>query len=81
MSEPSLWETVAKAGIGHGLKKEAELQARITDLEEALRPFAKPSAGPDACTTHQAHKLGMCKDLGVEPVCDTCRARALLEKP
>jgi len=40
MSESSLWETVAKSGIGHGLEKEAELQKRITELEEALRPFA-----------------------------------------
>ena len=37
MSESSMWETVARAGISYSQKKEAELRERITELEEALR--------------------------------------------
>ena len=55
-----------------------EALTRIVELEEALLPFAEPWDGPSRCTTHNTYKLGTCKDLGVEPECDTCRARRVL---
>ena len=60
----------------HEMWQQAE--ARIVALEAALRPFAQAWAGPMVCTTHKDSKLGVCKDLGVEPICDTCRARKVL---
>lgn len=58
--------------------KLSKAEKRIAELEGALRPFAQVWAGPSACTTHKGSKLGVCKDLGVEPICDTCRARKVL---